>query len=267
MSFDVAGTCAVITGGGHGIGRAFAEAIAKEGANVVIADVNKARADKIANRLGGISVACDVGDHASLVSLVEQAVDTFGPVKVFCSNAGILDQGPDLGSSIEQIDAITRVNLLSHVWAAQAVLPSMIEQGGGYFVQTLSSAALITGPAGMGYTFTKHGALGFAEWLALNYADKNIHVSCLCPNLVNTGLLGRDEDNESAESPFVLPEGLGDVVEPEACAEATIAAMKEGRFLVLPHQRVGESFKRKANDYDAWLATSGERIRGLRPSP
>ena len=65
-------------------------------------------------------------------------------------------------------------------------------------MQTISSASLITGPSGMGYTVTKHGALGFAEWMALNYAHLGITVTCLCPNAVNTGMMGRNEDDESA---------------------------------------------------------------------
>ena len=79
-------------------------------------------------------------------------------------------------------------------------MPAMVEEGEGYLVQTISSAALITGPSGMGYTLTKHGALGFADGSRSNYADLGVHVTCLCPNAVNTGMLGRDEDAEEAAS-------------------------------------------------------------------
>jgi NAD(P)-dependent dehydrogenase (short-subunit alcohol dehydrogenase family) len=153
------------------------------------------------------------------------------------------------------------------VWAAQAVLPGMVERGRGALVQTISAAALITGPSGMGYTLTKHGALGFAEWVALNYAHLGIRVSCLCPSAVNTGLLGRNEDaegepNRPDDPDFVAR--LGDVVEPEECAEAALLALDEGRFLALPHPRVGDSFIRKATDYDAWLARTTLRLRRMR---
>src|SRR5207248_11160017 len=129
-------------------------------------------------------------------------------------------------------------------WAAQAVLPGMVERGRGGLVQTISSAALITGPSGMGYTLTKHGALGFAEWVALNYAHLGIRVTCLCPNAVNTGMPGRNEDDESASARRDDPvtANIGDIVEPELCADMTIDAMAAGSFLVLPHPRVGESF-------------------------
>lgn len=260
MTSEFSGRCVIVTGGGHGIGRALAERFAAEGAKVVVADRHGPRAEKVAQRIGGLAVPGDVASPQAIGSLVERAVSAFGPVLVFCSNAGITG-GFGLESSVEEIDEITRVNLLAHVWAAQAVVPAMLEQGGGHLVQTLSSAALISGPAPMGYTFTKHGALGFAEWLQLTYADRGIKVTCLCPNLVNTGMIGRNEDDEAEGVTHTLPEGLGDIVEPEDCAEQTLAAMRQGRFLVLPHPQVGRSFRRKADDYDTWLAQTAERLR------
>jgi NAD(P)-dependent dehydrogenase (short-subunit alcohol dehydrogenase family) len=258
--------CVVVTGGGHGIGRALAERFARDGARVVVADVHLPRAEKIAARIGGMAVHCDVGDPDAVADLVARAVDAYGPVYAFCSNAGITDPGPDLGSTPDQVRAIVDVNLLAHVWAAQAVVPAMLEQGEGYLAQTISSAGLISGPAGMGYTLTKHGALGFAEWLAVNHAHQGLRVACLCPNLVNTGMTGRDEDapddGPAAGNPRLA--GFGDVVEPEQCADMTVDALREGRFLVLPHPRVGESFTRKAADYDDWIAGTNRRLRRMR---
>lgn len=256
----------MVTGGGHGIGRALAERLAAEGARVVVADLNAERAAKIAQRIDGLHVACNVGDPEEVASLVERAEEAYGPVTVFCSNAGIGDQGPDLESTVDQVRTIVDVNLLAHVWAAQQVVPGMVSRGGGYLVQTISSASLITGPSGMGYTLTKHGALGLAEWLALNYLHQGVVVTCLCPNAVNTGMLGRNEDDESQsrESDDPVRQSLGEVVEPELCADMTIDAMREGRFLVLPHPRVGESFARKANDYDGWLEGTNRRLRRMR---
>jgi NAD(P)-dependent dehydrogenase (short-subunit alcohol dehydrogenase family) len=264
---DLAGKCAVVTGGGHGIGRALAERLSKEGARVVVADLNGDRAKKIADRIDGIAVSCDVGDPAAVADLVARARATFGPVHVFCSNAGIGDQGPGLESTPDQVRTVVDVNLLAHVWAAEQVVPEMVEHGGGHIVQTISSASLITGPSGMAYTLTKHGALGFAEWLALNYAHLGIVVTCLCPNAVNTGMMGRNEDDEElsrrrSDDPVVA--NIGEVVEPELCADMTLDAMRDARFLVLPHPRVGESFARKADNYDAWIAGTNRRLRRMR---
>jgi NAD(P)-dependent dehydrogenase (short-subunit alcohol dehydrogenase family) len=261
------GSTAVVTGGGHGIGRALAEALAQRGARVVVADINSERAAKVADRIGGLAVRCDVGDPDSVDALVSAALRAFGPVDIAVSNAGITDQGHDLDSNARQVRRIVDVNLLSHVWMAQAVLPSMIERGHGALIQTISSAALITGPSGMGYTLTKHGALGFAEWVALNHVEDGIRVVCLCPNAVNTGFLGRDEDREHGRPTAPDPElaaVLGEVVEPEDCATVALLALEAGHFLALPHPRVGESFARKASDYDAWLSRTSQRLRRMR---
>jgi NAD(P)-dependent dehydrogenase (short-subunit alcohol dehydrogenase family) len=260
---DLSGRCAVVTGGGHGIGRALCERLARAGAKVVVADVHAERAGKIAARVQGSAFVGDVGDPVVVSALVDHAVAHYGPVHVFCSNAGIGDLGAGLDSTPDQVRAIVDVNLLAHVWAAQRVLPAMLDEGAGYLVQTISSAALITGPSPMGYTLTKHGALGFAEWVALNYSHLGITVTCLCPNAVNTGMLGRDEDDEERSPPPVVA-SLGDVVEPELVADLALDAMERRRFLVLPHPRVGGSFLRKAGDYDRWLEGTNRRLRRLR---
>jgi hypothetical protein len=123
--------------------------------------------------------------------------------------------------------------------AARAVVPSMLARGEGYLLQTISSAALITGPSAPGYTTTKHGALGFAEWLTLNYGHLGIRVSCLCPNAVYTGMFGRPPDDESAAPPS--GGAIGEILMPEDVAGTVIEAMDAERFLILPHPRVGDS--------------------------
>lgn len=260
----LAGKCAIVTGGGHGIGRALAERLAAEGARVAVADLHGERAAKIAARIGGMHVVCDVGNPEAVAELVAKAETEFGPVHVFCSNAGMIDAGPDLASTTEHVRQIVDVNLLAHVWAAQRVIPGMVERGEGHLVQTISSAALITGPSGMGYTLTKHGALGFAEWVALNYAHLGVRVTCLCPNAVDTGFLGRNEDDGTTTMTDAHRQALGDVVSPERCADMVVDAMRTGEFLVLPHPRVGDSFLRKANDYDRWLDGTSRRLRRMR---
>ncbi len=153
------------------------------------------------------------------------------------------------------------MNLLAHVWAAQLVVPAMVERGEGYLLQTISSAALITGPSGPGYTLSKHGALGFAEWLTLNYGHRGIRVSCLCPNAVYTGMFGRALGDTTSRPPEASP--IGDILLPEDVAGMVVEAMDAERFLILPHPRVGESFLRKATDYDQWLAGTRRRLLRL----
>jgi NAD(P)-dependent dehydrogenase (short-subunit alcohol dehydrogenase family) len=265
----VTGRHVVVTGGASGIGRALAERFAADGARaVVVADLNEEWAGKVADTIAGdgvpaLGVGCDVGDPESIADLVARAVEAFGPVDVFCSNAGYTDPAPgDLAATPDAFRRIVDVNLLAHVWAAQQVVPSMVERGEGYLLQTISSAALITGPSGPGYTLSKHGALGFAEWLTLNYGHQGVRVSCLCPNAVYTGMFGRPLGDTTSHPPEDSP--IGDILLPEDVAELVVEAMDDERFLILPHPRVGESFLRKATDYDQWLAGTRRRLIRMR---
>jgi NAD(P)-dependent dehydrogenase (short-subunit alcohol dehydrogenase family) len=267
---DLNDKAVVVTGGGNGIGKALAERLAAEGARgVTIADINEEWAHYVAGRITAsgvpaVAVGCDVGDPDAVGRLVDTAVEAHGPIDVFVSNAGYSDKAPgDLTPSPEAWRKIVDVNLLAHVWAAQRVVPGMIERGEGYLMQTISSAALITGPSAPGYTLTKHGALGFAEWLTLNHGHQGLRVSCLCPNVVHTGMFGRRPEDEVTDVPDVG--GLGEVLTPESVADTVVATMRgDVSFLILPHARVRDSFRRKAEDYDAWLTKTRQRVLRIR---
>jgi NAD(P)-dependent dehydrogenase (short-subunit alcohol dehydrogenase family) len=265
---DLNGKCVVVTGGAQGIGRSLAELFAAAGARgVVVADLNGEWAKRVGESIDGIGVACDVGDPHAIAELVRVAEAAYGPVDVFCSNAGYTDPVPgQLDQPIEAWNRIVGVNMMAHVWAARLVIPGMVERGEGYLLQTISSAALITGPSGPGYTMSKHGALGFAEWLSLNYGDRGIRITCLCPNAVYTGMFGRSPDDTSTEPPS--GELLGEVLMPEEVAKQVLDAMTgDEPFLVLPHARVADSFLRKATDYDEWLAGTRRRLLRMGTTP
>jgi NAD(P)-dependent dehydrogenase (short-subunit alcohol dehydrogenase family) len=266
------GTICVVTGGASGIGRALAFEFSRRGAaGVVIADIDGELCAKVAERIEPVvptlAVTCDVGDPLAVQDLVDRSMKHFGRIDIFCSNAGYSDPVTwDLSSPIEVFENVTRVNLMAHVSAAQAVLPSMVERGSGYLLQTLSSAALISGPAAAGYTLTKFGALGFAEWIAINYRQHGVRVSCICPNAVYTAMFGRSKD---LDTPVVLPvlDEIGEMLLPEDVAAMAADVMEgEETFLILPHDRVGKSFQRKANNYDQWIERTASRITSLRPN-
>lgn len=238
----------VVTGGASGIGKALAERFAQGGAGaVVVADLDGAGAEAVAAAIGGLGLKVDVSKEAEVQGLVQTATERFGRVDVFCSNAGIIKRADEDASNVEW-QRHWDVNLMAHVYAARAVLPQMLERGEGYLVQTASAAGLLSQVNAAPYSVTKHAAVGFAEWLSIAYGERGIRVSCLCPQGVLTPMLMGKDGMQRAHS-FL---GAG-AVSPEAVAEEVVRAMREERFLVLPHPEVLTFMQRKTADYDRWL--------------
>jgi len=228
----------VVTGGGRGIGQALATRFAAEGARaVVVADLELAQDQ---------GIACDVSKEDEVARLVETVVARHGRIDLFCSNAGIAARS-GLDTPLEAWRRTMDVNFMAHLYAARAVIPHMLTQGGGYLLQTASAAGLLMQVDSATYTVSKHAAVAFAEWLAVNYYDRGIRVSCLCPQGVRTPmLLGPRGDRKS----FLL-EGS---VSPDYVAECCVKAIEAETFLVLPHPEVADYEKRKTADRDRWLA-------------
>lgn len=246
---EIAGRTIVVTGGGNGIGAALARRFAADGAGgVVVADLDGGAASMVAAEIDGLAVAIDVSHEAAVQDLVSTTEERFGSIDLFCSNAGI---GPTGGieMSNEAWQEIWNINLMAHIYAARAVLPSMLERGEGYLLQTSSAAGLLTNLGAAAYSVTKHAAVALAEWMAITYGDQGIKVSALCPQFVNTAML----DDPSAD-PAVAAWVRQATIEPEEVADVVVAGLADERFLILPHPEIGEFFLRKATDYDRWLA-------------
>ncbi len=244
---------AIITGAGSGIGRALAQRIAAAGArSVVCTDLNGANAAETARMIGKVAsaAALDVANESAIEKIVADTQASDGAVDLFVSNAGYGRAGGlDLPTSEWQ--KMMNVHAFSHLAAARAVIPGMVERGGGYLLATASAAGLLTQIDSGPYAMSKHAAVAFAEWVAINYADQGIGVSVLCPQAVRTNILGP----RSANAPRSTGQASGDgILEPEFVADACLDAIREGRFLVLPHPEVATYFQRKANDYDRWLS-------------
>jgi NAD(P)-dependent dehydrogenase (short-subunit alcohol dehydrogenase family) len=243
---EVSDKVVVVTGGGHGIGAALARRFGAEGAAaVVVADLDTRAAGRVAAEVGGLAVETDVSSESDVSRLVEMTEDRFGPIDLFCANAGIAfagsEQSPD-----DDWDRMWRVNFLSHVYAARHLLPTWQERGSGYFLATASAAGLLTNIGAAQYTVTKHAVVAFAEWLAITYGDTGIKVSCLCPQGVETRML--------AESGPVADLLRATALTTEQVANVVVDGLARESFLILPHPEVGEYLANKVADPDRWLA-------------
>ncbi|WP_188190483.1 SDR family oxidoreductase [Nonomuraea sp. SYSU D8015] len=250
----------VVTGAAGGIGRALALRFAAEGAaGVVVADLDEAGAAAVAKEIGARAkaVRADVTSEADVAALVETP---FGPVDLFCSNAGVI-AGHGLDATDEEWSSLYAVNVLAHVYAARAAVPSMVARGGGYLLNTCSAAGLISCPGDAPYAVTKAAAIAFAEWVAMHYASRGIKVSVLCPQGVRTAMLERGLEEGHLTARAVGASGA--LLDAADVAAAVVEGLAAERFHIFPHPEVAEFVRRKAEDPDRWLAGMSRFIDSL----
>jgi len=248
---DVKDKNIIITGAASGIGKALAECFAAEGAKAIaLADMDFAGAEQVATTIGSKAKAykLDVTDEQTVQGVVSDFEASNGLTDIYCSNAGILfSDAPDwttISQTNEQWQKIWEVNVLAHVLACRAVLPQMIERGSGGFLVTASAAGLLSQIGDTSYSTTKHAAVGFAESLAISHGDDGIYVGCLCPQAVKSKMTDGLEDSSAA---------VNGVMEADDFANRVLTQMREGRFMIRPHEIVEEYFLHKAKDYDRWV--------------
>jgi len=240
---EVTGKVIVVTGAASGIGRGLCLRFFREGAKAIVAaDVNEAGAKAVADEIKGEAVLCDVSREEDIIRLVKFVQDRHGRIDIFCSNAGILALG---GYEVDNKtwQRIWEINVLSHVFAARAVLPGMIRQGGGAFMVTASAAGLLSQIGSLPYSVTKHAAVGLAENLAITYGDQGISVFALCPQAVDTEMTRQGGGVAAVDG----------MMKPEQLADAVIEAFRADEFLILPHPEVKTYMQRKTSDYTRWL--------------
>ena len=243
---NVADKIILVTGGANGIGKALCERFYADGAGrIYVGDVDLANAEMVAESVGGKAFKLDVADEANCRQVVAEILNESGRLDFIASNAGIGGAEGLLEVSNEDWRSIYEVNVLSHVFLARAAFPAMIENGFGAFMVTASAAGLLTHPTGASYAATKHAAVALAENLSLEFHERGIYVSCLCPQGVVTRLIdGADNPNK-----FLM----ADAITVEQCADAVVKALEAETFLILPHPEVAEYIVNKAENYDRWL--------------
>jgi NAD(P)-dependent dehydrogenase (short-subunit alcohol dehydrogenase family) len=177
---DLKDRVVVVTGAGSGIGEAIARAVHAAGArHVVVADLHGDEAERVAADIGGTAVAIDVRDESAIQAMVESTLDAHGPIDLFVSNAGFVTAA-GLEDTNEAIQTMWEVHCMAHIYAARAVLPSMIARGEGYILSTASAAGLLTQIGSMAYSMTKAAAISLAEWLSISHHHQGIRFSVLC---------------------------------------------------------------------------------------
>ena len=188
------GGAAIITGGASGIGRAFGEALAARGCEVVLADLQIDLAEEAAagiNASGGqaTAVEVDVVNYEDVLKVVQQTVERCGRLDYMFNNAGIVIFGEASDYQIQDWDRSIDVNLRGVIHGVDAAYRVMLEQGFGHIVNTASIAGLIPWPMEIGYSATKHAVVGLTTSLRAEAAHAGVRVSALCPGLVRTPIL------------------------------------------------------------------------------
>jgi NAD(P)-dependent dehydrogenase (short-subunit alcohol dehydrogenase family) len=242
----IKGSGAVVTGAGSGIGRALARGLAAAGARVVVNDLDTEAAVAVAEEIGGYPAPGDMGTEKGVRELIAAAREYLREIDIYCSNAGIGGGAGAADAPDPAWQQTWEVNVMAHVRATRELLPAWLERGHGTLVVTASAAGLLTMLGAAPYSVTKHAAESYAEWLAATYRHRGLTVHCICPQGVKTNMLA----NSGQAGQVVLADAA---IEPEQVADALLAAMASGEFLVLPHPEVRGYYQGRAADTDRWL--------------
>jgi NAD(P)-dependent dehydrogenase (short-subunit alcohol dehydrogenase family) len=265
VAAELRGKGAVVTGAGHGIGRALAARLVAEGAQVVVNDLDVDACHAVADEIGAVPAPGDCASEAGIRAIVDLATRRFGRVDLYLANAGIdRSVSPEQPDSLQAPDEVWAsmldTNVMAHVRAARLLVPRWLGDGPGTgergrFVVTASAAGLLTMIGAAPYSVTKHAAVGFAEWLSVTYGGRGIVVQAICPQGVQTRML---------EQAGPLKDLLShdEVRTPDEVADAWVRSLEDDRFLVLPHPEVGGYYARRAADTDRWLAGM-RRLQGM----
>jgi NAD(P)-dependent dehydrogenase (short-subunit alcohol dehydrogenase family) len=279
------GTVVVITGAGSGIGLAFAEAFAREGCPIVLADVQEDALRSAEQRIAGLGVdtlsrRTDVSKADELTALATATIERFGGVNVLCNNAGVAGGGDPWFGGIESWEWVMGVNFWGVVHGVRAFLPHLIASGSAHIVNTASIAGLLPGFSPQ-YDASKHAVVAITEGLfqMTTGAGLPVGVSCLCPGWVRTGIadaqrnwpdeLGAPPARDAAAEVVMkhVSRAIDEGLQPAAVADRVVQAVREGRFWVFPQRDfldiVVERFHRIAEELDP--APSTTPVPGMPP--
>ena len=242
MPGRVEGKVALVTGGASGIGRATALTFAREGARLVIADMNEEGGQQTAHMItekGGeaIFVQVDVSQATAVEAMISKTVETYGRLDCAHNNAGIAGGARTLTADYpeERWHQVIAVNLTG-VWLCMKYeIPQMLSQGSGAIVNTASAAGLVSGRGISAYVASKHGVVGLTKTAALEYAQQGIRVNCVCPGYIQTPMTARGLSDPEQKAQIIAREPIGRVGTPEEVAEAVVWLCSDAASFVTGH--------------------------------
>ncbi|MBC1560395.1 SDR family oxidoreductase [Listeria booriae] len=190
----LAGKVAVVTGGASGMGRQIAELYAKEGAKVVVADIQLEEAQKTvdeikANNGEALAVVANVMKEEDVQAMIDKAVETYGTLDILVNNAGIMDNFVPAGEVTDELwDRVFAINTTGVMRTTRKAISIFEKQGNGVIVNIASAGGLFGSRAGAAYTASKHAVVGFTKNVGFQYANKNIRCNAIAPGAVNTNI-------------------------------------------------------------------------------
>ena len=257
---DLAGKVAFVTGGASGIGLAMAQCFAREGAKVVLADIEadaleKAEAELRESGAEVIGARCDVSDPASVAAAAERTIEAFGKVHVLCNNAGVAPSGAMDETTPDDWKWCLGVNLMGAVHGVQVLVPKIKAHGeGGHVVNTASIAGLIALPTLGIYTATKYAIVGISETLRGELAPFDIGVSVVCPSFVKTRLHESHRNRPAElgpgpeEADGFMKQMLATAPDPLIIGERVVRGVKRGDFYILPNPEMKLGFQARTDE-------------------
>ena len=187
--FDLTGKSALVTGGASGIGEAIARAFVRQGARVVIGDLNETRARALARELGACGLALDVTDFESVKAVTAHVIEEAGKLDILVNCAGIMHVGKLHETAPEDYDRIQAVNARGVYLACRAAIDAMLERRSGNIINIASVASLIAVERRFAYCVSKGAVLEMTRALAIDYARDGIRANAICPGTVDTPMI------------------------------------------------------------------------------